>query len=176
MAPMSAFPGPRQVFGVAVVLGMLLSTASSRAFAACGVQDLGFLKGVWQSQDGQTSGEERWTLTAANTWSGSAWEAKGETLAFAEALSILTVEDGSVEMHLRHFDGALNRAWEDKDHPMIFRLASCDKRSAVFDGTGDKAGEHITYRRSGDRLEFIGDFLRKGEPFRVEVHLRRARD
>jgi hypothetical protein len=150
--------------------------ASSRAFAACGVQDLGFLKGVWQSQDGQTSGEERWTLTAANTWSGSAWEAKGETLAFAEALSILAVEDGTVEMHLRHFDGALNRAWEDKDRPMIFRLASCDKSSAVFDGTGDKAGEHITYRRSGDRLEFIGDFLRKGEPFRVEVHLRRQRD
>jgi hypothetical protein len=176
MAPVSAFRAPRHLFGIAAVLAILLSLASSRAFAACGVQDLGFLKGVWHSQDGQASGEERWTLTAANTWSGSAWEAKGQALSFAEALSILTLEDGSVEMHLRHFDGALNRAWEDKDRPMIFRLATCDKNSAVFDGTGDKAGEHITYRRSRDRLDFTGDFLRKGEPFRIEVHLRRARD
>jgi hypothetical protein len=40
-------------------------------------------------------------------------------------------------MHLRHFDGALKPAREDKDSPMISQLAHCDASSAVFDGTGD---------------------------------------
>jgi hypothetical protein len=39
----------------------------------------------------------------------------------------------------------------------------------------DKAGERITYRRSGDELEFVGDFFRKGQPLRVEVRMQRIR-
>jgi Domain of unknown function (DUF6265) len=139
----------------------------------CSMQALRFLEGAWQRQDGATRGEERWSLTAADTLLGSAWEAKDKSLSFSEFSSIQPAGDG-IEMHLRHFDGALMRAWEDKDAPMIFTAARCGAGSAVFDGTGTRQGEHITYRRDGDHLTFIGDFLRKGQPFRVEITLQRV--
>jgi hypothetical protein len=158
--------------GIASLSGLLLLSTATFA-AECSMADLGFLQGEWRSEDGDTRGVERWSLTAANTLAGSSWVAKGTKLTFAEALSI-AVQDGTIEMHLRHFDGVLNHAWEEKDSPMIFRLAHCEADSAVFDGVADKVGEHITYRRSGDRLDFTGDFLRKGKPFRVEIEMHKA--
>ena len=154
---------------------LLAATAAAAPLAACDVGDLGFMAGVWHSVKDDTRGEERWTLTSANTWSGSSWVTQGGKLSFAEALSIVP-QDGSLEMHLRHFDGALNRAWEEREAPMRFRLATCEPGVAVFEGLGDKTGEHITYRRSGDVLEFVGDFLRKGQPLRVEVRMQRSAD
>ena len=53
---------------------------------------------------------------------------------------------------LRHFDGGLKRAWEERDGPMVFTASVCDRNSAVFDGQGDHVGEHLTYRRTADRL------------------------
>lgn len=159
---------------------VLTATLSAMALAAagpapaCGIADLAFMQGVWRTQSGQTQGEERWSLTGANTLLGESWQAKGATLSFTEIVSIQDAQDGSVQMHLRHFDGALNRAWEEKDTPMKFRLASCDAHSAVFEGLEGKSGERITYRRSGEMLQFVGDFLRRGAPLRVEVRMQRA--
>lgn len=90
-----------------------------------------------------------------------------------EALSI-SPQNNRIEMHLRHFDGSLSHAWEEKESPMVFALARCDEQSAVFDGTGDREGEHITYRRTAEGLTFVGDFLHRGKPVRVEVHMRKA--
>jgi hypothetical protein len=159
---------------VCLAASLWVAIACAAPAAACGVGDLGFLAGVWRSEQGNTRGEERWTLTAAGTWAGSSWVADGAKLNFAEVLGIVP-QDGTLEMHLRHFDGALNHAWEERDGPMRFRLASCEPGVAVFEGLGDKAGERITYRRSGETLEFVGDFLRKGQPFRVEVRMQRIR-
>jgi hypothetical protein len=71
-------------------------------------------------------------------------------------------------------NGSLNRAWEDKELPMVFVLAQCDGQSAIFEGTGDKHGEHITYRKTAEGLTFVGDFLHGGKPVRVEVKMRKA--
>ena len=106
---------------------------------ACTIDDLAFLQGDWRYTEGPATGEERWVLTAAHTLAGSTWEAAGVNLSFVEAPSISS-QDGRVEMHLRHFDGSLNKAWEDRDSPMIFALVQCDGRSAVFDGTGTPNG------------------------------------
>lgn len=38
-----------------------------------------------------------------------------------------------------------------------FTAVNCDASSAVFDGRGDHAGEHLTYKRSGDSLLIIGE-------------------
>lgn len=151
-----------------------LALAAAGPAAACSIADLAFMQGVWRSQSAQTQGEERWSLTGANTLLGESWQAKGATLSFTEIVSIQEAADGSVQMHLRHFDGALNRAWEEKDTPMKFRLASCDAQSAVFEGLEGKSGERITYRRAGGQLQFVGDFLRQGTPLRVEVRMQRA--
>jgi hypothetical protein len=157
-----------------IMASLLLAATPLCARAACSLEDVAFMEGVWRVDDGGSHGEERWTRTAANTLAGSAWVAKGTALSFAEALSIVAAEDGTVEMHLRHFDGTLSHAWEEKDAPMIFRAARCEANTAVFDGIGAKQGEHITYQRSGDELAFVGDFLRKGAPFRVELRMRAA--
>jgi hypothetical protein len=156
-----------------LAFALFAAALGSRA-PACAVDNVSFLLGVWRSE-GQSHGEERWALTAANTLAGGAWVAEGTKLSFAEIMTIQPSDDAP-EMHLRHFDGALNRAWEEKDMPMRFRLATCDGSSAVFEGLGEKTGERITYRRSGDQLDFVGDFLRQGKPWRVEVHMHRVAD
>lgn len=38
-----------------------------------------------------------------------------------EVLRILP-QNNRIEMHLRHFDGSLNRVWEGQDAPMVFVL------------------------------------------------------
>jgi hypothetical protein len=141
----------------------------------CGVSDLAWLQGLWHSADGKSVGEERWVTTPANSLAGSAWVVQGSAVSFVEANSI-SVQGTSVEMHLRHFDGTLGHAWEEKDVPLVFTLAKCEGQSAVFDGSGAKTGEHITYRRTGDSLIFVGDFLRRGAPLRVEVDFTKAKD
>lgn len=151
-----------------------MSMLRVQASSACGIDDLKFMEGDWRYEQGNTRGEERWAWTVANTLSGSSWEAEDTKLHFAEVLSI-TEHDGVVEMHLRHFDGALNHAWEERDAPMIFRLARCEPALVTFDGTGTKAGEHITYARSGNSLTFVGDFLRSAQPFRVELRMQASK-
>ena len=157
------------------ILALVVAASSLPVGAAtpCSMDDLAFLQGDWRYTEGPATGEERWALTAADTLAGSSWEAKGAALSFVEALSILRQND-RIEMRLRHFDGSLSHAWEEKDSPMVFALAQCDGRSAIFDGTGSRAGEHITYRKTAEGLLFIGDFLHQGNPAHVEVHMRPA--
>ena len=47
---------------------------------------------------------------------------------------------------------------------MVFIASNCDGTSAVFDGQDDHAGEHLTYKRSGETLLIVGDFLLHGKP------------
>jgi hypothetical protein len=148
------------------ILGVFWALATQ---PACTIENLAFMQGDWRS----TNGEERWVVTAAGTLSGSAYETKGTSVSFAEALSIAPQGD-RIEMHLRHFDGALMHAWEDKDAPMVFALARCDGDTAVFDGTGAKIGEHITYRKAPDGLTFVGDFLHQGKPVHFEIAMHKA--
>jgi len=78
-------------------------------------------------------------------------------------------QDGSsIDMVLRHFDLGLSKAWEEQTAPVIFTAASCEDRSAIFDGQGTHVGEHLTYRRTAEGLTIIGDFLHHGKPSHVE--------
>jgi hypothetical protein len=85
-------------------------------------------------------------------------------------------DGGDIVMVLRHFDGGLKRAWEERDAPMLFKAASCGATSAVFDGQGDHTGEHLTYERKGDALHIIGDFIHHGTPSRVEWRMVKTGD
>jgi hypothetical protein len=42
--------------------------------------------------------------------------------------------------------------------------SSCEPNSAIFDGQGDHIGERLTYKRSGDSLLIMGEFLQPGTP------------
>ena len=68
-------------------------------------------------------------LKADGDYSSTAkvWEDKA---GFAEIMTI--VQDGdSVSMLLRHFDGGLKRAWEERAAPMRFTASSCAGSSEI---------------------------------------------
>lgn len=47
-------------------------------------------------------------------------------------------------MLLRHFDGGLKTAWEERGTPMVFIASSCERNGVVFEGQGDHAGERMS--------------------------------
>ena len=106
---------------------------------------------------------------------GSSWEFPEGKTGFAEIMTV-RLDGERISMILRHFDGSLKTAWEERGGPMIFTASSCERGAVVFDGQGDRAGEHMTYRRSGNKLTILGDFLHHGTPDHEEWHMIRAGD
>jgi hypothetical protein len=98
---------------------------AAHSVVACTLEDVSFMQGEWRYSSGAARGEERWVLTPAHTLAGSSWEAKDGMVSYVESLAILSQGD-RLEMHIRHFDGTLDHAWEDKESPMVFVLARCD--------------------------------------------------
>jgi hypothetical protein len=152
----------------------LLLLAVKAEAAPCQLTDLQWLSGTWRNTGQTTETEERWTVGPGGRLIGSSWllhtDGPGGVI---EALSIQ--DEGSVvSMHLRHFSSTLDQAREEKDAPMVFTAASCEAGTVVFDGQGTRAGEHMTYRRDGNRLSFIGDFIHNGQHIRAEETFERA--
>jgi hypothetical protein len=159
----------------AVLLSPLLAAAPAQA-EECTLEALHWLQGAWSNTAVNTAGEERWVLLPGGALAGSAWEtAKDGTPHFVEALS-LALSDGKVTLRMRHFDGTLTRAWEDKTAPVTFVASRCGPGDVVFEGVGPHAGERITYARTKDRLSFVGEFIHKGKPHRVDLEMSRAGD
>ena len=140
--------------------------------APCAPADITFLVGAWTSRDDKTVVEERWVATPSGQLVGSSFSVHPDRAGgFAEIETI--VEDaGKLTLRLRHFDPGLLHAREEKDAPMEFVAASCAANMVSFDGLGERLGEHITYRRDGDSLTFIGDFLHQAKPVHAEQTLR----
>jgi Domain of unknown function (DUF6265) len=106
---------------------------------------------------------------------GSSWEFPKGRAGCAELMTVRQ-DSTAIAMILRHFDGGLAKAWEERDAPMVFTASSCERDSVVFDGQGDHVGEHLTYRRSVKNLLIVGDFLHHGTPEHEEWHMIRAGD
>jgi hypothetical protein len=141
----------------------------------CSLSGLSWMAGAWRSADDPEGAQERWAIAPQNVLMGSAWQfSKGQS-GYAEIMTVK--QDGaSIAMLLRHFDGGLTRAWEERNAPMVFTASRCAGESVVFDGQGDHAGEHLTYKRSGANLLIVGDFLHHGTPDHEEWHMVRAGD
>ncbi|MBB6252578.1 DUF6265 family protein [Nitrospirillum iridis] len=159
----------------AVLLLPLMASAPARA-ADCTLDALHWLQGAWRNTAIDSPGEERWVLLPGGALAGSAWEtSKDGAPRFIEALS-LSLANGRVTLRMRHFDGTLARAWEDKSAPVTFVATRCGPGDVAFEGQGAHAGERITYARTKDRLSFVGEFLHKGKPHRVDLEMSRTGD
>ncbi len=156
-------PGFQWIAVVALIL-----TASAAAHAApCTLTGLSWMASDWRNANDPAGSQERWTLAPGGILMGSSFEAHNDGTGYAEVMTVR--QDGSsINMVLRHFDLGLSKAWEEQTAPMIFIAASCEDRSAIFDGQGTHAGEHLTYRRTSEGLTIIGDFLHHGKPSHVE--------
>ena len=135
--------------------------------APCKAADLSWMQATWSNADGDERTEERWSLESG-VLMGSSWFSRADKVRVVEIMTIADADSGT-ELRMRHFSGDLGHAREEQDAPMIFALASCEANAAVFEGRGTQAGERITYRRSGDALNFLGEFIHQGKPGRAEV-------
>ncbi len=162
-----------------LVLGAAtLGIALSRLAAAdpCSLSALGWMTGTWHDEANPSGAQERWAAAPGAVLMGTAWSfPRDGKPGFAEIMTI-RAEGAGIALVLRHFDVGLSRAWEEREAPMIFSAAQCTARAAVFDGQGARAGEHLTYEHSDDRLKVVGDFLHNGKAVRVEWQMRKGAD
>ena len=159
-----------------IVAALSLTAAAPFSHAAeCSLTGLAWMAGNWHNTTDPQRAQERWVVAPDNVLMGSSWEMPKAKVGYAEIMTI-RLNGSSVSMYLRHFDAALSGAWEERNAPMVFTAVDCDANSAVFDGQGDHAGEHLTYKRSGDSLIIVGDFLHHGVPSRMEWRMTRAGD
>jgi len=146
---------------------VLFLVAVAAHAAPCTLTGLSWMAGDWHNAADPNGSEERWTVAPGGVLMGSAFEFGKDGKGYAEALTVR--QDGAaINMILRHFDVDLGRAWEERTAPMMFAAASCDEKSAVFDGQNEHAGEHLTYKRTAEGLTIIGDFLHRGKPAHME--------
>ena len=159
----------------AALLLALTATQGSAHAAPCTLAGLQWMAGSWRNTANPTGAQERWTVAPGGVLMGNAWEASPDGKGYAEIMAVRQ-ETGSIRMVLRHFDLALSKAWEERTVPMVFAASNCDGTSAVFDGQDDHVGEHLTYKRSGENLLIVGDFLHHGKPDHEEWHMILAKE
>lgn len=148
-----------------------LTVAGARAHAApCTLAGLQWMAADWHNTANGTGAQERWNIAPGGVLIGTAFESNPDGKGYAEIMTVRQ-DSGSVRMVLRHFDLALSKAWEERTAPMVFIASNCDGTSAVFDGQDDHVGEHLTYKRSGETLLIVGDFLHHGKPDHEEWHM-----
>jgi hypothetical protein len=123
-----------------------------------------------------TQSEERWTIAPGDRLMGSSWLLHNDGPGGVVEASTIQNAGATVAMRLRHFSSSLDQAREEKDTPMVFIAARCDIDSVEFDGQGAQAGEHMSYRRIGDNLLFVGDFIHQGKPVHAEVSFKKSSD
>lgn len=158
------------------VAALSLTAAVSFSHAAeCSLTGLSWMAGNWHNSTDPQRAQERWVVAPDNVLMGTSWEIPKAKTGYAEIMTV-RLNGNVVSMYLRHFDAALSGAWEERNAPMVFAAVDCDASSAVFDGQGDHAGEHLTYKRSGDSLIIIGDFLHRGVASRMEWRMTRTWD
>jgi Domain of unknown function (DUF6265) len=164
---------------IAAGAGLIAVCATAQA-GPCTLAGLSWMAGNWHNADDPAGAQERWTPAPGGVLMGSSFEAHADGTGYAEAMTIR--QDGTaILMVLRHFDLGLKRAWEEREAPMIFAAATCESNAAVedravFDGQGDHQGEHLTYKRSGESLLIVGDFLHHGKPDHEEWHMVLGKD
>jgi len=166
---------PRAAVWFAVALAALLANSSATAAEPCSLAALNWLAGSWLNAADPMGAQERWALAPGGVLMGSAWEFPKGKAGYAEIMTIRSDAD-TVSMLLRHFDGGLSHAWEERSVPMVFAASDCGINTVVFSGQGEHAGERMTYTRSADALLIVADFLHHGVPDHEEWRMNRAKD
>jgi hypothetical protein len=165
-----------KAFAAMLAGAAILSAAHAARAAPCQLADLGWLAGTWRDDGPTTKVEERWALGPGGRLMGSSWVLHTDKPGGVVEAETFQAEGDTVALRIRHFSSTLEQAREDKDAPMTFLGKSCEGGAIVLDGQGPRAGEHISYRRDGDKLSFVGDFLHDGKPVRAEATFTRAGD
>ncbi len=126
---------------------------------------LDWLAGTWLGSEAGSAYEEVWRRGASG-FHGMFRMERGSAAVFLEAM-VLEADGAEVLLRIRHFGPGLKQAWEEKDRPVVFRLALATPQEARFEGTGAVAGETLRYLRTGPAaLEVTLDKTVQGTPRR----------
>jgi Domain of unknown function (DUF6265) len=157
----------RLAFATIAALGAF--AAARPAAAACALPDLAWMAGDWRADSGADRSEERWIVAPGDRLIGSSWSLHTDRPSGGLEAETIEADSDHIALRLRHFDATLGHEREGQDAPMLFTTSACAPNVVTFDGQGDRAGEHITYRRRGGSMDFIGDFIHAGAPVKVEI-------
>jgi hypothetical protein len=133
------------------------------------LSDLAWMTGHWRGGEEGSLSEEVWTAPEGDSMLGMWRYAAGGKARVFELLAIAMGQDGPL-LYLRHFDPKFV-AREDKDKPVVLRLARFAPGEAEWEGIGTPEALRITYRRDGeDGLLSILDKGGKKQEFRFRRH------
>ena len=108
------------------------------------LDDAQWLVGSWQGTAFGKRFEETWNPPSAGSMVGM-FKLFGEDGPSMYELMIMTVEEGTLSLKIRHFSADFT-AWEDKDEDVALRLVKKDDDALHF-------GTISFYRRSDDRID-----------------------
>lgn len=111
---------------------------------AATLADASWLVGSWTGTGFGQRFDEVWTAPSADSMVGLFKLYGDDGVAFYEIL-LLTVEDGTLSLKVRHFNADFT-AWEEKDEFVNFRLVRVAENELHFGGLS-------FYRRSDDRID-----------------------
>lgn len=117
---------------------------------AATMADVAFIAGHWKGEAGGSLSEEIWAAPAGDNMVGMWRLVGGGQVKLFEFLNIVQEKDGPV-FRLRHFDRH-GVGWEEKDKPLVLKLASWKAREATFEGrdSGGTGTLRLVYRRTSD--------------------------
>jgi hypothetical protein len=139
------------------------------------LSELAFLAGTWRGEMSGGVVEEIWSEPAGGAMMGMfRWLSPEGRARMYEMLTISREEDG-VRLRLRHFTSAMI-AWEEKDSPVVLKLASSQPGRAVFTNESDGGSPlRITFHQPGEGelaidVEFHEESARPPLAFRLRRH------
>lgn len=145
------------------------SAAPTAVAAKATLADLAWMAGRWKGEgSGGSTTEETWHEANGESMLGSFRMVGADgAVRFYEILALLQTSEGP-EMRIRHFDRLLV-ALEEKDAPMVFRLAESAKNRAVFEIVIDGVTERIVYTREKDTLSIRVQKPSKTNEFKMQL-------
>jgi hypothetical protein len=133
------------------------------------LSDLAWMAGHWRGGEKGDLSEEVWTAPEKDSMLGMWRYVAGGKARVFELLAVVMSDSGPL-LHLRHFDPKLV-AREEKDKPVVLRLARFAPGEAEWEGVGTPEALRITYRKDGeDGLLSILDKGGKKQEFRFRRH------
>ncbi|MGB5344923.1 MAG: DUF6265 family protein [Woeseia sp.] len=129
--------------------------AENEARPAATLDDARWLVGAWQGSGFGQQLEETWNPPSAGSMVGLFKLYGDEGVAFYEIM-LITVEDGTLTLKVRHFNADFS-AWEEKPDFVSFRLVKVEENALHFGGlsfyrNGPDAIDGYIVMRQGDSL------------------------
>jgi hypothetical protein len=169
-------PVARPLLVVAVLAAVLplvaLQAEEEEAAAAPTIEDLAWLAGTWRNEEGFMPFEETWTAPWGGTMAAVSRGLKEGKTSMVE-LSSIEPHDGTLHLHLRHFEGGL-KPWASEKDALVWTLAESKPNRAVFRNESRPFPREIIYERDGDTLQAILAGVQGGRETRMGFDLKRV--